>query len=112
MMTMTSDLPNLEAELAGGAPWRLKVDETKTRHGSAIWHMEKVTTPVLILHGEKDERVPLTQAIAFYRGCEEHKVPCEMIIYPREPHVVEERMHRIDMLNRIKDFIETHMVPR
>jgi dipeptidyl aminopeptidase/acylaminoacyl peptidase len=66
-------------------------------------------TPVLILHGEKDERVPISQATAFKRGCDYHGVPCEMVTYPREGHSFKERNHAIDRLKRIKSFLEKHM---
>ena len=86
-----------------GAEW------TKARHGSPVWHMKDVKTPVLILHGEKDEIVPITQGIAFHRGCLYYDIPCEMVVYPREPHYVMEREHRLDMLRRIRRFLAEHM---
>ncbi len=45
-----------------------------------------VTTAVLILHGEKDERVPLAQGLGLYRGLKKNDSNVEMVIYPREPH--------------------------
>lgn len=109
MLTMSSDVPSAEEELAGGAPWDMDIDFLKTRHSSPIWHMKDIKTPILILHSEKDERVPVSQALAFYRGCLHHKYSCDMVLYPREPHVVTERLHRIDMLNRVKDFYDMHL---
>lgn len=44
--------------------------------------------PVLILHSERDERVPVSQALAFHRACLHHDIPCQMVIYPREPHMM------------------------
>ena len=111
MMSMTSDAPFWEAELAGGAPWELDASSTKARHGSAIWHMKNVSAPVLILHGEDDVRVPLSQAIAFHRGCLHHGVPCELVTYPREGHMSNgpERLHLIDMLRRVQRFCDLHL---
>ena len=111
MLTMSSDIPAVEEELDGGAPWNMDVGSLKTRHSSPVWHMKdiKTPTPILILHSEKDERVPVSQAFAFYRGCMHHKYHCEMVLYPREPHMVAERMHRIDMLKRIRQFYDMHL---
>lgn len=109
MLTMSSDFPSLQSELADGAPWTSNPNSTCIRHASAIWHMENITTPILMLHSEADERIPLSQATAFHRGCMNRKIKCELIVYPREPHVVAERWHRIDMLRRIKDFYDLHM---
>ena len=109
LMSMTSDLPSFESQLAGKAPWENGSRKSQNRHGSAIWHMEDIKTPILILHGEKDVRVPTSQAIAFHRGCLHHKIPCEMVIYPREGHLINERNHRIDMLKRVRRFVELHL---
>lgn len=108
---MTSDMPTFEAELAGVAPWQVgrgtgKADLTG-RQGSAIWEMKgQDIPPILILHGEKDERVPLTLAVGFRRGCQFWKVPFEMAVYPREGHLIKERAHLIDMLKRVSRFCD------
>lgn len=129
VMTMTSDAYWFEADLAGGAPWDVdenaKVREdlestgsapstkwirnTNSRQGSALWHMRNVKTPILILHGENDVRVPLTQAIAFYRACIHNHVPVEMVTYPREGHLFTERKHVIDLWKRMRRFYDTHL---
>ena len=112
MLVMTSDIPTIEAEMAGGAPWEMEANDLRTRHASAVWHMmdrSESKTPVLILHSERDERVPISQATAFHRGCLSHGLPCELVIYPRERHMVAERLHRIDMLKRIKRFYDLHL---
>ena len=109
MLTMSSDIPAVEEELAGGAPWNMEMNSLKTRHSSPVWHMKDIKTPILILHSEKDERVPVSQAFAFHRGCLHHKYHCEMVLYPREPHEVAERLHRIDMLERIRRFYDWHL---
>ena len=111
MMSMTSDAPWFEAELAGRAPWETAADDTKGRQGSAIWNMKdvKTKTPILILHGEEDKRVPLTQAVAFHRGCLRWAWPCEFVVYPREEHLFKERKHIIDMLKRVRRFYDLHL---
>ena len=68
MLTMSSDVPSIEAELAGGAPWKMQPDSLTTRRSSAVWHIKDIKTPILILHSARDERVPISQATAFHRG--------------------------------------------
>ncbi|HLZ63071.1 MAG TPA: S9 family peptidase [Ktedonosporobacter sp.] len=101
MMVLTSDLPDFEQELGGSTPWD---GEEHRRHLelSPITFARNVKTPVLILHGEKDARVPLSQAIAFHRALRRHGIPAEFVTYPREPHGVSERMHLIDLLKRVR----------
>lgn len=111
MLTMTSDTPTYESELAGGSPWTSAKNDFSARRGSAIWELNsaKDVPPILILHGEVDERVPLSQSKAFYRACLTHSIPCEMAIYPREGHIISERHHLLDMLKRVRKFCDMHL---
>lgn len=111
-MALTSDIPTYEARLAGNAPWMNTVNETNGRKGSPIYHMQDINTPFLILHGEKDQRVPVEQAIGFHRGLRARGKECEMVIYPREGHGVPmpfERPHYIHMLKKMGEFLEKHL---
>lgn len=101
MMVVTSDLPDFEQELGGSAPWD---GEKYRRHLelSPITFARNVKTPVLILHGENDARVPLSQATGFHRALRKYRVPVESVVYPREPHGVTERAHQIDILKRVR----------
>ncbi|KAH8602582.1 Alpha/Beta hydrolase protein [Bisporella sp. PMI_857] len=113
LMSLTSDIPSFEAELAGKAPWEKGACDTQDRRGSPIWHLadgeEQRRIPVLILHGKEDVRVPVTQALAFHRGCLRWGVPVEMAIYPREGHHIKERLHRLDVLKRLRRFVDLHL---
>jgi dipeptidyl aminopeptidase/acylaminoacyl peptidase len=70
------------------------------RAKSAITFIKNVTTPTLIIHGEKDPCVPVNQAWAFYYGLRERSIPVECAIYPREPHGFGERDHVINYQER------------
>ncbi|KAJ5444749.1 WD40-like Beta Propeller [Penicillium daleae] len=83
--------------------------QTASRKGSALWHMRNVNTPILILHGEEDVRVPLSQAVAFYRACIRNNVPVTMVSYPREGHLFHERKHIVDMWKRMRQFYDLHL---
>lgn len=113
-MAMTSDLPNGESELGGISPWAAAKSDISGRKGSPLWEMTEAAKagripPVLILHGEKDERVPLSQAWAFHRGCKKWKLACEMVVYPREGHRFAERKHIADMFQRVRKFCDLHI---
>jgi len=109
MLMMSSDMPTFQAELAGIAPWQAEQFNVSARQGSAVWQLKagvQHVPPVLILHGEADERVPLSQAIGFHRGCQRHNTACELVTYPQQPHLVTRRAHIIDMLHRILRFVD------
>lgn len=71
------------------------------RERSAITYAACVTTPTLILHGEKDECVPVNQAYAFHRALKERGVPVELVVYPREGHGLREKNHLRDLEERL-----------
>lgn len=114
-MCFTSDVGTVQGELAGLPPWRMKKDDVSSRTGSAIWEFadavekEGVIPPMLILHGEADQRVPIEQAVAFRRALESAGLPFEMAVYPREPHAIQERKHLIDMGERVLRFVDRHI---
>jgi len=99
----------VSAEASSNSGDNAMIKNTKGRHGSALWHMKNVSTPVLILHGEEDVRVPVSQAIAFWRACTHRGVPVKMVTYPREAHIFEERRHILDLWSRMLQFYDLHL---
>lgn len=105
MMAMTSDIPDFERELGGSVPWDGLEYQNHLRL-SPISFARDTKTPVLILHGEKDARVPLTQAIGFHRALRQYGVPTELVVYPREGHPIREHMHQLDLLRRVRSWYD------
>lgn len=79
------------------------------RDHSAITFARNVTTPTLIIHGEKDPCVPVNQAYAFYHALREQGVPVELAVYPREGHGFVERDHLRDWVERFLRFLKAHL---
>jgi dipeptidyl aminopeptidase/acylaminoacyl peptidase len=71
--------------------------------------LEKVHTPVLVLHGEQDTRVPITLGLEFYRGLKLLGKDAEMVRYPREPHWFHEPAHQEDVQRRVLAFFDAHL---
>jgi dipeptidyl aminopeptidase/acylaminoacyl peptidase len=103
MMTLTSDMPEFESVLGGSHPWD-GVGPRRADAVSPISFAAQFETPLLMLHGKNDERVPVSQAIGFERALRQHGVPVQLVIYPREPHGVRERAHQRDILRRVLDW--------
>jgi len=102
-MAVESDMPEFELDLGGSAPW---TPSPSKERNDPIRFVKGIETPVLILHGEKDERVPVGQAIGYMRGLRRHgKYPerSQLVIYPREPHSFAEKKHAEDVLQRVLD---------
>jgi acetyl esterase/lipase len=65
-------------------------DETKRRVIgrviSPIYSVSKTSAPALIIHGDKDELVPIQQAERIIKKYEEVKVPCELVVKKGQAH--------------------------
>jgi dipeptidyl aminopeptidase/acylaminoacyl peptidase len=80
-----------------GPPW---VNPELYLKRSAISHVTRVTTPLLIQHGENDRRVPLMQAQKFYKALSELGKTVELEVYPRGGHVIYEPDLQREMMKR------------
>ncbi len=68
----------------GGPPWT--TDEYRKWSPAAF--ADKFATPELIVHGERDYRIPVEQAYLMYSILQVRKVPSKMLIFPDENHWV------------------------
>jgi dipeptidyl aminopeptidase/acylaminoacyl peptidase len=76
-------------------------DPNAFRKNSPIEFVKQVRTPTLILHGEVDPMIPLSQAKEFFRALQHYNVPSELVVYPREGHGLREPVHRIRAYERV-----------
>jgi dipeptidyl aminopeptidase/acylaminoacyl peptidase len=67
---------------------------------SPLTFADKVTTPLLIQHGEADPRVPIAGAWKFYRTLKAMGKTVELEIYPRGGHVLREPMQQREQMRR------------
>ena len=99
----TNDIPSVLIAYFGGIPNKQTLPLYLDR--SAMTHIDKVTTPTLILHGANDERVPTGQAYELYRGLKDRGKATELVFYPREGHGIAEYYHQKDRMQRIYDWV-------
>jgi dipeptidyl aminopeptidase/acylaminoacyl peptidase len=77
---------------------------------SPMIYLQNCKTPTLILHGQLDETVPVSQGWEFYNGLKMLGVAAEMVIYPREPHApFKERAHQVDLLTRVLAWYDKYL---
>ena len=77
--------------------------------GSAVYHIRNVKTPVLILHGKEDSRVPYVQGLELFRALRTAGKEAEMVAYPGEKHGFRKPVHNIDRLKRWSAFYDKHL---
>jgi dipeptidyl aminopeptidase/acylaminoacyl peptidase len=73
---------------------------------SPLRHVARVRTPVLLLHGENDNDVPVAEAEQFYVALHDVGVPTALVRYPREGHGLRETAHQVDALQRSIEWYE------
>jgi dipeptidyl aminopeptidase/acylaminoacyl peptidase len=99
----TSEIPGYNGLFEGGMP-SARTLATYREH-SPITYADRVTTPVLILHGAADPRVPPGQALEFYRALKDRGKTVELVLYPREQHRFTEYFHQLDRMQRDSSWI-------
>ena len=81
--TGTADIPEFARSYFRSWPWE---DAAAYVEHSALFHAGNVKTPSLVVHGDRDDRVPVTQGWEFYNALRLRGVPSELLILPRQPH--------------------------
>ena len=75
---------------------------------SPIRYTNRVKTPVLLIHGENDNDVPIVEAEQFYIALKDVGVETVMLRYPREGHGLRENKHIVDALDRSIEWYDRH----
>jgi dipeptidyl aminopeptidase/acylaminoacyl peptidase len=104
--TGTADIPGFVPDYFGGEPWD-KLDAYRAH--SAMFQVKGVSTPTLIQHGEKDERVPISQGYEFYNALKRQGCTVKMVVYPRTPHGIQEPKLLQDCMNRNLQWMDQYV---
>ncbi|MDX1442279.1 MAG: prolyl oligopeptidase family serine peptidase [Gammaproteobacteria bacterium] len=78
---------------------------------SPIHEIEKLVAPILVIHGERDRRVPVDQANLLIERLEELDKPHEVLIRRDEGHGFSKNSNRERMNQRIGEFLLKHLPP-
>jgi dipeptidyl aminopeptidase/acylaminoacyl peptidase len=74
----------------GGAYWDLnnKVAQNTYKNFSPHKFVQNWDTPILVIHGEKDLRIPYTQGMGAFNSAKLKGIPAEFLFFPDESHWV------------------------
>lgn len=103
----TTDIQGFMEYYHKGFPWSSR---EIYRRSSPLTSTFKVKTPVLILHGEEDARVPISQSEELYYYLKKSGVTVRFVRYPGEGHGLREPQHQIDRYTRMLDWFNTHIL--
>jgi dipeptidyl aminopeptidase/acylaminoacyl peptidase len=80
-----ADITNyiFDGEVLGGTPW---LNPEAMQRNNPITYAKNFKTPMLILHGELDYRVPYGQGLSLYGILQSMGVPSRLVIFPNENH--------------------------
>ncbi len=102
----TTDYPTFFAMAMGGTPLTGGVDLDRY---SPHAHLRGWRTPVLVIHGERDFRVPVSDALILYNGLREVGAPAELLIFPDEGHWIGKPRNIRAWYEAWMGFVATHL---
>jgi dipeptidyl aminopeptidase/acylaminoacyl peptidase len=99
----TADIPAFIPDYLGAEFWD---DLEPYRRRSPVLQARAIATPTLILHGEQDERVPISQGHELHNALRRRGVPVEFVLYPRQGHGIAEPRLLLDVRRRVVAWLE------
>ncbi|NOY77168.1 MAG: S9 family peptidase [Calditrichaeota bacterium] len=79
---------------------------------SPAFYVTHIHTPVLILHGKKDQMTFISNSKEMYQALRILKRPVEFVVYPREGHgISREPNHRVDVYRRALKWFTHYLKP-
>ena len=87
----------------GGTPWRYPL---RFIENSPIFMVDKIETPLLIVHNDQDDAVPWYQGIEFFLALRRLGKEAYMYTYNGEPHHLRRRANQKDYAIRMAQFFD------
>uniref|UniRef100_A0A8C4M1S5 acylaminoacyl-peptidase n=1 Tax=Equus asinus asinus TaxID=83772 RepID=A0A8C4M1S5_EQUAS len=76
---------------------------------SPIKYTPQVKTPLLLMLGQEDRRVPFKQGVEYYRALKARKVPVRLLLYPKSTHTLSEVEVESDSFMNAVLWLRTHL---
>ncbi len=110
-------IANFETFLEFTGPWRRKhrareygSDPDFLRTISPIHKADQIRTPLLVIQGDHDVRVPQEESEQIVDTVRRNEGVVEYVVYPDEGHGIQKLAHRLDMGERIVAFCRVHLL--
>jgi dipeptidyl aminopeptidase/acylaminoacyl peptidase len=98
--------------------WMMKMGGTPTekpevyRRANVLLQVDKVKTPLLVMHGENDPQVPPADSAFFVKALREHHKTVFYFTYPGELHGFAQPEHRLDAWQKQLAFLQQYINPK
>lgn len=76
---------------------------------SPIHQVDNITTPLMVIHGANDPRVPLNEAEQLVHALRARNVPVEFLVYDDEGHGLVKLKNILDAYPKMADFLGKHL---
>ena len=93
-------------EMGGENPY---ADPERFDRYAPIRRVANWKTPVLIIHGEKDYRCPVNEALNLFEALQYHGVPSELLIFPDENHWILKPRNAVAWYEAVLGFVGRHL---
>lgn len=101
-----SDVTAGREAAVGGTPWD---DLDAVLRWSPLAHTNTMSTPTLVIHGEKDYRVVVTQGLALYGILKQKGVDARLVYYPDEGHWIETPRNSLHWYREFMGWLERYI---
>jgi len=88
---------------------RLDHDRAVLEALSPIHKIDRITAPLLVIHGQNDPRVPLSEAQQVVAGLQARGVPVQFLVYPDEGHGLVRLANKLDAYPKVAAFLREHL---
>ena len=85
LMSYSTDIPGFQQSQNDAATWE-KPEEVE--RFNPIDHVAEWSVPMLVVHGGRDDRVPLDQGMGAYGAAQLRHIPSQLLYFPDENHWV------------------------
>jgi len=97
--------------------WMMKMGGTPTekpevyKRANVLLQVDKIKTPLLVMHGEDDPQVPPANSAEFVKALRTHHKTVFYFTYPNELHGFSQPAHRLDAWQKQVAFLEHYINP-
>ncbi len=89
-----------------GGPWTTRTDAEKW---NPVNHVAKWKTPNLVIHGEKDYRIPYSQSLAAFTALQQQGVESKLLVFPDENHWILKPKNSIQWHQTVFEWVGKHL---
>lgn len=95
--------------------WEIELTPEMCRRASPARFADQIRTPMLVVHGNRDYRVPISEGLALWRDLltrhdgPAEELPHKLLYYPEENHWVLSPQHAVVWYETVLSFLDTHV---